>query len=152
SFCILVGYSEEELLATDLQSITHQDDLGDELTDMYRLLERKTITVTSEKRYVHKDGREIWTIISMSTVSDSNGNPMHFVLQAQDISQRKQSEAELERAAFYDSLTSLPNRALFTERLQQAIDLSKNRKGDLFAVLFLDIDRFKNINDSLGHV
>ncbi|MEP6848024.1 MAG: EAL domain-containing protein [Acidobacteriota bacterium] len=152
SFCGLLGYSESELLQTDLQSITHPEDLGGELADMYRLLEGKVVTVTTEKRFLHKDGREIWTIISMSTVSDSDGRPMHFVFQAQDITERRQGEAKLERAAFYDSLTSLPNRARFTERLQSTIDrASGNADDEQYAVLFLDIDRFKNVNDSLGH-
>ncbi|MEP7075469.1 MAG: EAL domain-containing protein, partial [Acidobacteriota bacterium] len=151
SFCGLLGYSESELLQTDLQSITHPEDLGGELADMYRLLEGKVVTVTTEKRFLHKDGREIWTIISMSTVSDSDGRPMHFVFQAQDITERRQGEAKLERAAFYDSLTSLPNRARFTERLQATIDRTVGNTEELYAVLFLDIDRFKNVNDSLGH-
>lgn len=151
SFCALVGYSEEELLEKDLQSLTHPDDLGRELADMYRMLEMKAVTVTSERRYLHKQGHEVWTIISLSTVADPEGKPQHFVLQAQDITERKRAEKELHRAAFYDSLTSLPNRALFTEHLQLAINRSKRHKEHLYAVLFLDIDRFKNINDSLGH-
>lgn len=152
SFCTLVGYSEEELLKTDFQSITHPDDLGDSLADLYRMAEKKVLTINTEKRYIHKQGHEVWTIISASTVADSNGKPMHFIMQAQDISERKQAESKLQRAAYYDSLTSLPNRALFTEHLQLAIERTRQHKNHLYAVLFLDVDRFKNVNDSLGHV
>jgi diguanylate cyclase (GGDEF)-like protein/PAS domain S-box-containing protein len=152
SFCNLVGYSEKELLGMDLQSITHSDDLGNSLADMYRMVDQKVVNINAEKRYIHKQGHEVWTIISASAVADSSGKPMHFIMQAQDISERKHAEAKLHHAAFYDSLTALPNRALFTEHLQIAIKRTKQHKTHLYAVLFIDIDRFKNVNDSLGHV
>lgn len=152
SFCNLVGYTEKELLGMNLQSITHPDDLGSSLADMYRMVEKEVVTINAEKRYIHKQGHEVWTIISASTVADSSGKPMHFIMQAQDISERKHAEAKLHHAAFYDSLTALPNRALFTEHLQLTIEQAKQHKNHLYAVLFLDVDRFKNVNDSLGHV
>lgn len=151
SFCSLVGYSEKALLKMDSQSITHPDDLDNELANMYRILERQSVTLTWEKRFVHKKGDEIWAIVSLSAVADSQGNPMHFVMQAQDNTARKRSEEKLHQAAFYDQLTSLPNRALFTEHLQLAIDRTKREKDHRYAVIFLDVDRFKNVNDSLGH-
>jgi diguanylate cyclase (GGDEF)-like protein/PAS domain S-box-containing protein len=152
SLCTLLGYSEHELLQMNFQSITHEDDLGDSLADMYQMLEGKLVNTTGEKRYIHKDGHIVWATISASSVFDEQGKPTHFILQAQDISERKQAEEQLHHAAFYDSLTGLPNRALFTDHLQIAVSRSTQRQDHLFGVLFLDIDRFKNINDSLGHV
>lgn len=152
SLCKLVGYSEEELLQTNFQSITHPDDLGANLTDLYQMLEGSVVNTTREKRYIHKEGRVVWTTVSSSSVFDEHGKPMHFIIQAQDISERKQAEAQLHHAAFYDSLTGLPNRTLFTEHLELAINRARQGQDHLFGVLFLDIDRFKNINDSLGHV
>ncbi|MDT7541161.1 MAG: hypothetical protein QOE33_1065 [Acidobacteriota bacterium] len=151
SLCKLIGYSEEELLQTNFQSITHQDDLGADLTDLYQMLAGKVVTSTREKRYVHKDGHMVWAAVSASSVADAQGRPAHFIVQAQDITERKQAEAQLHHAAFYDGLTGLPNRALFSDHLELAVSRTAQHKDHLFAVLFLDIDRFKNINDSLGH-
>ncbi|HEX8459436.1 MAG TPA: EAL domain-containing protein [Pyrinomonadaceae bacterium] len=152
SLCQLVGYTEEELLRTNFQSITHPDDLGANLADLYQMLEGKIVTSTREKRYIHKKGHVVWTTVSASSVFDEQGKPMHFIVQAQDITERKLAEEQLHRAAFYDPLTELPNRALFRDHLGLALGRSAQHPDHLFAVLFLDIDRFKNINDSLGHV
>jgi len=152
SLCDLLGYGEDELLRGNFQSITHPDDLGESLTDMYLMLEGKMVTSTRERRYLHKDGREVWATVSTSTVADTQGKPMHFIVQSQDITERKRAEDHLHRAAFYDDLTGLPNRALFTDHLQISIKQTRQHPDHLFAVLFIDVDRFKNINDSLGHV
>ena len=152
ALCKLVGYSQEELLRTNLQSITHPEDLGGFLADLYQMMESKILTAAREKRYLNKQGHIVWAAVSASSVLNPEGKPMHFILQVQDISERKAAEQKLHHAAFYDSLTSLPNRALFTENLQLAIERAKRHEHHLYAVLFLDVDSFKNINDSLGHV
>jgi diguanylate cyclase (GGDEF)-like protein/PAS domain S-box-containing protein len=152
SLCKLLGYSEDELLQMNVQAVTHESDLGETLADMYQMLEGKLVNSTREKRYIHKQGHTVWATVSLSSVFDEQGKPMHFILQAQDITERRQAEEKLHHAAFYDSLTGLPNRALFTEHLQLAINRAKQYPDHLFGVLFLDLDCFKNINDSLGHV
>lgn len=107
SFCSLVGYSEGELLKLDLQSITHPDDIGDCLAEMARLVERNVVAITAEKRYVHKRGHEIWTIISASLVTDLNGEPQHIIMQAQDISERKLLEEQFLQSQKLESVGRL---------------------------------------------
>ncbi|MEM6754535.1 MAG: diguanylate cyclase [Cyanobacteria bacterium P01_C01_bin.38] len=102
-------------------------------------------------KLVAKDGSEISIGDTVSPVRGEDGEILGAVLLFQDISQRKKTEAELIRNAFYDSITGLPNRILFKDRLKQAFEHSKRRKNYCFSVLFVDLDGFKGINDKFGH-
>jgi len=97
-----------------------------------------------------KNGEVFPEWLSISTVRDEQGTPSHYVGVFTDISQIKCSEAELEHLAHYDPLTGLPNRLLLHSRLQHAIDTAQ-RNGQQLALLMLDLDRFKDVNDSFGH-
>ncbi|MEO8160097.1 MAG: EAL domain-containing protein [Arenimonas sp.] len=88
--------------------------------------------------------------LSVTTVNDSSGQPSHFITILTDVSDQKLQAARIEQLAFYDSLTGLPNRALFLDRLEKTLAAS-SRHGQQGAVLYLDLDRFKEINDSQGH-
>ncbi len=102
-------------------------------------------------KLVAKDGNEISIGDTVSPVRNEDGEILGAVLVFQDISQRKKTEAELIRNAFYDSITGLPNRVLFIDRLTQAFEHSKRRKNYCLSVLFVDLDGFKEINDKFGH-
>ena len=104
-----------------------------------------------EATNVKKDGTTFPVQLISEVISDSAGEPMGIVTICEDITERKRVEEQLERQALYDTLTQLPNRTLFNDRLTQAVSKTKRRKDYSFGVLFLDLDRFKLINDSLGH-
>jgi PAS domain S-box-containing protein len=89
ALCRMLGYSEEELLAADVQAITHPEDLAEDLANVRALLDGKVVSYQMEKRYLHRDGRVIWAELSVSLVRRANGEPDFFVSQIQDISERK---------------------------------------------------------------
>jgi diguanylate cyclase (GGDEF)-like protein/PAS domain S-box-containing protein len=104
-----------------------------------------------EHRIRHQDGQYRWMLSRGLAVRDPEGKPTRMAGSQSDITMRKQAEAQLLHDALHDALTGLPNRVLLMERLRHAIQLAKRNEDYHFAVLFLDIDRFKLINDGLGH-
>jgi diguanylate cyclase (GGDEF)-like protein/PAS domain S-box-containing protein len=151
SLCQILGYSEQELLTMNFQEMTLGEDLGNDLVHLYQLLEGKIRIDQREKRYIHKLGHPIWVLQSASVARNAQGESLHLILQIQDITERKRAEEQVHHAAFHDSLTGLPNRTLLSDRLSLALARAKRNKDYQFAVLFLDLDRFKLVNDSLGH-
>ena len=92
ALCTLLGYSEQDLLANDFQAITHEDDLGRDLEMLQQALAGQIQSYRMEKRYYHKSGRVIWTMLSVSLVRDVNGKPDYFVSQIQDITDQREAE------------------------------------------------------------
>ena len=150
SLCELIGYSEEELLDSNFQGVTHADDLGSDLANLYRLMQGETPTSQVEKRYVHRLGQIVWALNSVSLVRDSDNNPVHFIFQIQDITERKRAEAALQSLSLVDELTGLYNRRGFLAVTEQhLITIRRNEK--IPVLLYADLDGLKEINDSLGH-
>jgi len=125
-----------------------------------RLVAGETAAVELETRYLHRAEREIWGQASASLVGDDAGVPLYVILQIQDVTERKALAEKLRHLALHDPLTGLANRTLFLERLAAAfgspfesasVEALDGRAGPLVAVLYLDLDGFKSVNDRFGH-
>jgi diguanylate cyclase (GGDEF)-like protein/PAS domain S-box-containing protein len=152
SLCEALSYSEAELLKLSFADISHPDDVNFHLSLEQKLASGAESDFQIEKRYISKTGRPVDTLLKVVMVRDSNHKPLHFNNQIVDITDRKKMERQLLYDALHDSLTGLPNRALFMDRLEQELKRTKSQSTYLFAVLFLDLDRFKIVNDSMGHL
>jgi diguanylate cyclase (GGDEF)-like protein/PAS domain S-box-containing protein len=149
----IYGYAEDEVgnTATAGRKLMHPDDLTQAIEDTRAYLEGKTEIFISEFRLRCKDGSWKWTLSRGKVVeSDSTGRPLRMIGIHTDISDRKHSEAQVFQLAHYDSLTGLPNRVLFMDRLHQDLRIAQ-RNGHSVTLIFLDLDRFKEVNDALGH-
>jgi diguanylate cyclase (GGDEF)-like protein/PAS domain S-box-containing protein len=149
----IFGYGENEIGPTAMEGrkLIHPDDLAHAVEDIEAYLAGRTHNFVSEFRLRCKDGSWKWTQSRGKVVEvDDAGRPLRMIGIHTDISDRKHSEAQVFQLAHYDSLTGLPNRVLFMDRLHQ--DISKaQRNGQSLTLVFLDLDRFKEVNDALGH-
>ncbi|MEN0036457.1 MAG: EAL domain-containing protein [Cellvibrio sp.] len=145
----IMGFSEEEVLGVDTINV------GTQLHS--HSFFRNLVSVLKERGYwqgelvnKRKNGEKFPTWYSISQVLNSDGQPENYIAIFSDISERKKSRERIDFLAHHDSLTELPNRALLNDRLEMAINTAK-RRNEKVGLLFIDLDRFKNINDSLGH-
>jgi diguanylate cyclase (GGDEF)-like protein/PAS domain S-box-containing protein len=145
----IVGYTEEELRGMHVSDLVTPEDWQIDAPLLRALADGELETSSREKRYLCKDGRRVWVKATV-TAMQPDGSHASLVAVVEDISQRKQFEEELMHLARHDALTGLANRTLLLDRVAQAIAQAR-RSGNQVAMLFLDLDRFKTINDSLGH-
>jgi diguanylate cyclase (GGDEF)-like protein/PAS domain S-box-containing protein len=146
----ILGRGESELLSSSILALSHPDDRERCREAMGRLLSGAAASCQLEQRYLHHDGHPVWVSLSASVVHDVNNKPLYLVSQVEDIGERKASGDALAHQAIHDPLTGLPNRRQFVERLGREL-ADADLRHERIAVLFLDLDRFKVVNDSLGH-
>ncbi|MDP2267627.1 MAG: diguanylate cyclase, partial [Deltaproteobacteria bacterium] len=145
----ITGYRQEEALGRNCSFLQNDDRDQPDLEELRQAL-REQREGRAVLRNYRKDGSLFWNELLIAPVRDESGKVTHFVGIQNDITERKRYESQLEHQANYDTLTELPNRNLSQDRLGQALSYARRHGRDL-AVMFIDLDQFKNINDSLGH-
>jgi diguanylate cyclase (GGDEF)-like protein/PAS domain S-box-containing protein len=149
----MLGYGEDEVgnRPEEWLDRIHRDDADRVRMEINTHREGKGPHFQSEYRIMCKDGSYRWMLSRGIALADSRGNSYRMAGSQTDITEGKRVAEQLLQEAFYDGLTKLPNRALFMDRLNHAVQRGGRMRG-CFAVLFIDLDRFKFINDSLGHL
>ncbi|HEY0168890.1 MAG TPA: EAL domain-containing protein [Jatrophihabitans sp.] len=146
SLAKMLGFSREQLLGRSFDKLTHPDDVDLDTAVFHQLVGGSRDTYESLKRMVHADGHLVYGLLHVGVIRNSAGELQNVVAQINDMTQRKQAEDRLAHRAMHDPLTELPNRTLLQELLAGYLN-----SGRPAGVLYCDLDRFKIVNDSLGH-
>jgi diguanylate cyclase (GGDEF)-like protein/PAS domain S-box-containing protein len=149
-YCDIVGYTREELTGRmKMTAVCVPESRTETEEACRRMLAGEAESDSREQRLMRKNGSTVWVVSAISLVRDAEGNAKHFVSVTQDISESKGAEERLLQLAHYDTLTGLPNRSLFNQKVRESI---AQAGGWRTGVMFIDVDRFKTVNDTLGHM
>jgi diguanylate cyclase (GGDEF)-like protein/PAS domain S-box-containing protein len=150
----IVGHARDEIpeVPASWFDRVHSEDAADFRVQVDAHVKGLTSCIESEHRILHENGEYRWVLCRGIAVSDASREPVRLAGSMSDITDRKRAEARLVHDAFHDALTGLPNRALFLDRLSHVLSRRRQESTkDSYGVLYLDLDRFKVINDSMGH-
>jgi diguanylate cyclase (GGDEF)-like protein/PAS domain S-box-containing protein len=151
SYCQMSGRTREELIGRDSKHFTYPEDIGISEEVNKRIVSGDADQVRYSKRFLHKNGRIVMAEVSICSARDENGKTLYFISSVRDITEERALATQLSYQALHDPLTGLANRALFDDRLVQAKSRVE-RHNELGAVLLLDLDDFKGVNDVFGHL
>src|SRR5688572_26576527 len=151
SLCRITGYSRGQLGATTLPAITHPEDVELDADLMRDLLSGAIPSYQIEKRYRHVWGHYFWVLVTVSLVRDDQDRSLYVISQVQDISERMELGRRLEYLIDHDFLTGLFNGRRFAEEVTRG-GVRAARFGSESAVLMIDLDNFKDVNDAFGHL
>jgi diguanylate cyclase (GGDEF)-like protein/PAS domain S-box-containing protein len=147
----LLGRASDELIGQDFAAHVVPADQAMLTEQLARAHRREVESFTIELQCRRRDGQDIWIALHSSFFTEANSAAPCLILQVQDITARRQAEQQLHHIAFHDGLTGLPNRRRFNQLLDRAVERARIDPAQGFGVMFLDCDRFKLINDSMGH-
>ncbi len=150
ALCVVTGYPESEVIGSNFFSYVHPDDLAQTAHQFERLREHRQPIRNAEYRFRKRDGTYLHLATNSDPISDDDGRVKAVVQVCFDLTQHKQAEETIRRLAYHDPLTQLPNRALLVERMARTIG-SEPQGAQPVALLILDLDQFKDINNTLGH-
>jgi diguanylate cyclase (GGDEF)-like protein/PAS domain S-box-containing protein len=150
ALCEMFGYSQEELLGTSLQEVDESEDLEGDLEQFGGMLRGELSSYEMEKSFAAKDGSRVWASVSTSLVRSDDDQPLYFIAQIVDVTQRRRLERELRHQAEHDSLTGLANRRVLAAELGREL-ARDGRYGGESSLLLMDLDGFKEVNDNFGH-
>jgi diguanylate cyclase (GGDEF)-like protein/PAS domain S-box-containing protein len=145
ALCEITGYTSDELLGRRFDGVVHPEDLHNDAEQHAQLLAGEIPAYRVEKRFFDAGGETVSAIVSMSLIRDRNGEPLHYVAQLQDISERKQLEEQLLRLGDHDPLTGLRNRRLFEHDLRLQVGRCQ-RYGETAGLMVIDLDGFRELN------
>jgi len=150
ALCRITGFTAEEVCARSFRDLSDPQDVDVDTLEIAKLLDGHLPAYQIEKRYRHAWGHQVWVLLSVSLVRDDESRPLYLIAQVQDISERKELEGRLEQLVDHDFLTALFNSRRFEQALAQETK-SAARYGGGGAVLLVDLDHFKEVNDQFGH-